>query len=73
MMPRYVYRTKLGTVPYANVVSPRPLVVGEKLWLPVTSHFKNIRPRFRQPEGYWNWVGCVVDRVDEELLFLSQW
>ncbi len=66
------YRTKLGTVPYANVRSPRPLVVGEKLWVPETHSFKPVRPRFKWPKNTAGLASCIVDRIDDDVLFLTR-
>lgn len=68
---KIVYRTKLGTMPYANVVSLRPLVVGERLWVPETTRFKPVRPRFT-PNNASNLASCIVDRIDGDVLFLTR-
>lgn len=74
MATRVLYRAKLGTIPYANIDSPRPLVVGERVWVPETRDFKTVKPRFCRPtRDYTAWASCLVDRVDPDgIVFLTR-
>jgi hypothetical protein len=67
-----IYRCKMGTMPYANVISHRPLTVGERVWVPETNSFKAVRVRVTPPERNSGMASCLVERIDEDVLFLTR-
>jgi len=66
-----VYQTKLGTIPYANIIARRPLAIGDRFYLPRTTAFKPVKPIYR-PRNWHAVDPVIVDRIDGDLLFLSK-
>jgi hypothetical protein len=72
----HIYRVKLGTIPWANIATEKPLAVGDKFFIPNTDSFKTIRPVWKLKVGrsIQPFIQVIVSAVDnkEDIVFLSR-
>lgn len=68
-----LYRVKLGTIPYANLLTTAPFKKGDVFFIADTNSFKTLKPTFRKYCYHINGkIRVRVCQIDKDVAFLER-